>query len=268
MSGIFSERHGYKASERPVIYREHASPNLRTMIVHLAEKHGLSPSSIRNVLCSYLLIAPDSSNWSEYPNIDGECRNLMNGCEWFEVYDLVEQLAYRLFAEEQTGEAALKFQSDINRLFIKDGAGWQMNQFQIYARGSEPFNVMTKEAQNVLNAGGNQTAASEIHEAIRDISRRPQPDKTGAVHHAMGAIECMARSVSGDSKSTLGEIIKSKSKHHGIPSPLDDALSKMWGYASERGRHIREGLVPSFEEAELVVTVAAAVCTYLARKTA
>ncbi len=115
---------------------------------------------------------------------------------------------------------------------------------------------------------GHVTAASEIHEAIKDISRRPAPDKTGAVHHAMGAIECITRSMAGQPKATLGEIIKTQAKVLGIPAPLDDAIAKLWGYSSERGRHIREGAEPTFEEAELVVTVAAAMCSYLARNAA
>ncbi len=51
-----------------------------------------------------------------------------------------------------------------------------------------------------------------------------------------------------------------------IPRPLDEAVSKAWGFASEHARHIREGREPTFEEAELVVGVAAAITTYLVRK--
>ncbi len=61
---------------------------------------------------------------------------------------------------------------------------------------------------------------------------------------------------------------KTQAKVLGIPAPLDDALAKLWGYSSERGRHIREGAEPTFEEAELVVTMAAAMCSYLARNAA
>ena len=50
-----------------------------------------------------------------------------------------------------------------------------------------------------------------------------------------------------------------------LPPPLDTALHKLWGFASEQGRHIQEGREPRFEEAELVVTVASAVSVYLLR---
>lgn len=262
----FSERHGFESAAPPIKYREDASDNLRDMTIELAEKHGLSPHSIRSDLCSILFVAPDQSNWSAYPNVDSECRMLIGNCAWHEVFDAVEIFGSSIYNNGAGLEQAHAFQKDMNRLFVKDGAGWQMIHGVIVARGSEPFNIITKDARQILESNRNRTAASEIHEAIKDISRRPTPDKTGAIHHAMGAIECITRSLANDSKSTLGEIVKAKSKSHGIPPPLDEAISKMWGYSSERGRHIREGAEPTFEEAELVVTVAAAVCIYLSRK--
>jgi hypothetical protein len=43
-------------------------------------------------------------------------------------------------------------------------------------------------------------------------------------------------------------------------------MEKIWGFASEQGRHLREGKEPTQEETELAVHVAAAVATYLAKK--
>ncbi len=107
------------------------------------------------------------------------------------------------------------------------------------------------------------TAANEIHEALTDISRRPAPDVTGSIQHAMAALECVVRQVDG-SNDTLGAIIGRLD----LPRPLDTALHKLWGFASEQGRHIQEGREPRFEEAELVVTVACAVSVYLLRHSA
>ena len=84
---------------------------------------------------------------------------------------------------------------------------------------------------------------------------------TGAIQHSMAALECVFRNVVGNPKATLGELLK---KHPNIiPPPLDQSLDKLWGYASEFGRHIREDREPEFSEAQLVVGVSAAVVTYL-----
>ena len=44
------------------------------------------------------------------------------------------------------------------------------------------------------------------------------------------------------------------------------AVDKLWGFASENGRHVQEGQPAQFEEAELVVGVAGALSVYLMRK--
>jgi hypothetical protein len=49
-------------------------------------------------------------------------------------------------------------------------------------------------------------------------------------------------------------------------SPLDTAVSQVWGYASNEARHVEEGREPEREEAELVVGLAAVVATYLTKK--
>jgi hypothetical protein len=79
----------------------------------------------------------------------------------------------------------------------------------------------------------------------------------------MGCLECVARDVAGDKKTTLGDI----KKHPGLlPPPLDKAIEQMWGYASNEARHVVEGQQPRREEAELVVGMAAAMATYLSKK--
>ncbi len=63
---------------------------------------------------------------------------------------------------------------------------------------------------------------------------------------------------------TLGDIMK---KHSDIiPKPLDEAISKIWGFASEQGRHLREKGAPKYEEAELVVGLVAVTTAYLIKK--
>jgi hypothetical protein len=93
-----------------------------------------------------------------------------------------------------------------------------------------------------LAKAGRTTARDEIHDALTDLSRRPNPDLTGAIQHGMAALECVARDACGDPKATLGDILK---RHPDlIPKPLDTAIDKAWGFASEMGRHIREGREP------------------------
>ncbi|MDA1018408.1 MAG: hypothetical protein O3A00_28625, partial [Planctomycetota bacterium] len=106
----------------------------------------------------------------------------------------------------------------------------------------------------------------ELKEAIGDVSRRPAPDTSGAIQHAMAALECVARDIAEDPKPTLGKLIQ---KHPDLfPPPVDKAIEKLWGYASEIARHGREGNDPTREEAILVVGVSATLVNYLIHKAA
>jgi hypothetical protein len=156
------------------------------------------------------------------------------------------------------------FAATLNTYFTHAGIGWQLAGRMIVTRGSEAFEATVHAALPVLEAGGLSTSREEIHKALVDLSRRPQADLTGAIQHAMAALECTARTVSGDTKATLGDIVR---RHRGlIPKPLDTAVEKAWGYASETGRHLQEGRTPERGEVELIVGIAATIATYLAKK--
>lgn len=262
----FSDRFGYRGNSQPITVREDAPEELRDALIMLAESHGLGPSTMRQSICGLLLRAPDPSNWSEYPNIYSEVNFLIRSCPWYRIYDIAEQF-YRDLRSGNPQEMSV-YQTRLNQYFEENGIGWQMIDGQVVARGSEAFTAAPTEAIQQLEAAGRQTAAREIHEALQDLSRRPHPDKTGSIQHAMAALECVLRDASGLPNKTLGQILAT-TRNNGqrlVPPPLDKAIESMWGYASETGRHLREGREPSFGEAELVVTIAAAVASYLTPK--
>ena len=258
----FSSRHGFASQQAEITIREDAPAAVRAAILTIAQGElDLSPRTIRTVLCTVLRAIPDSNNWTLYPNVWEECQRLMNDAPWYRVYDFVEAL-YRHLAQPQEEAHAETWENLINAYFAEVGVGWRLADGQIESRGSEAFETSVDNARDALASAGLQTARDEIHEALRDLSRRPEPDLTGAVQHAMGALECTAREATDDPRATFGEILK---RHPGVvPKPLNDALGKMWGYASETARHVREGRTPSRAEAELVVGVAASTCSYLA----
>jgi hypothetical protein len=152
----------------------------------------------------------------------------------------------------------------MNKYLRKAGIGWQLIDGEIRIRCEEAFEQAVTAAKATLSEQRRPTARTEIAEALRDLSRRPERDLTGALQHGLAALECVMREASGDRKATLGTLL---SRYEGmVPSPLDQAVEKLWGFASEQGRHVREGRNPEPEDAELTVHVAAAVITYLSKK--
>ena len=263
----FSDRYGYQSDDVEITVRLDAPDELRDIIVDIAYESGLTPLTFRSIVCRLLRKRADPNNWSAFPNVDNEVRKLIGSCEWYRVYDVVEGL-YEYFANSQAylndESSAEYFAKEINNYFRQAGIGWQLSAGKLETRGSEAFEFSLAEASDELAESGRTTAANEIHQSIADLSRRPHPDVTGAIQHALAALECVARDVSGDERSTLGTIL---TRNPGlVPSPLNQALEKLWGFASEQGRHLREGREPSYEEAELTVQVAAAVGRYLSKK--
>lgn len=100
----------------------------------------------------------------------------------------------------------------INEYFVEAAVGWRLVHGHLESRGPEGFKVAVDTARQALQKAKLPTAHDEIHEVMMDLSRRPDPDLTGAIHHAMGALECTARTYAGDGKATLGDILK---KHSG-----------------------------------------------------
>lgn len=262
----FSKRHGFRVSPKEITVREDAPNSLRYFVLQTAVDLGWRPSFLRDILCRVLRVRPDRSNWSEYPNIWGEVEYLMDSCPWFKVYDIIEELYSRAAASDERtgGENARVFADEVNDFFAEEGIGWQLVDGQILTRGPEAFEMLVTEAASALETSERRTAAKHLHEALQDLSRRPEADLPGAAYHAMGALECVARDLTGDAKATLGDILK---RHPGLlPKPLDSALSQVWGYASNEARHVLEGREISRDEAELLVGLSATVCTYLLRK--
>ncbi len=269
--GTFSTRHGLDAPEPEITVTHDAPHELRGVLVDLAYEAGLNPHSMRSVVCRTLRVREDENNWSAYPNVDGEVRQHVDRCQWNEVYDITEQVYRALVraasqpAIRQEGEAQPdRFADELNKYFRRRGIGWQLVEGRVLVRGAEAFERTIQGAETELRSAGRVTAANEVHQALSDLSRRPEPDVTGALQHSLAAVECVMRDVCGDPRATLGTLLD---RYRGrIPAPLDQAVEKIWGFASEQGRHLREGREPNLEEAEFAVHVAAATATYLSKK--
>lgn len=266
----FSRRHGFEHEPKDITIRYEAPSELRSVVLDLARESGVV--DILALVCKTLRVRNDG-NWSaDY--IARESQGKLDSAEWFEVYDVIEAISSHLRERRQSGmyggygekpPQPDHFEAELNRYFMREGIGWGLENGVLRARGDQAFEASLSGARDLLRASGRPTAGLELGQALADLSRRPNPDVTGSIQHALAAIECVFRDVVGDPKSTLGKLL---SQNPGvIPAPLDAAVEKAWGFASEHGRHLREGRVPAYEEAELCVHIASAVCTYLARRT-
>lgn len=268
----FSRRHQYVGDPTEITIREGAPESLRVAVLEAVRALRWSPRRIRQVLCGVLRVRPDVGNWSDqniWDEIDHLIHNL-NACPWFRVYDFIEAVHREIAATRAmtggAGDEDHQFATAINACFLEEGIGWQLTEEgQIVTRGTEAFETVVGGAVDALNETNRPTAAGCVHAAVRALSLRPTADLRGAINNAMGALEAVARDVTGDDQATLGQIITRNPQL--LPTqPLRSAASQLWGYASNEARHVREGPEPQREDAELVVGLAAVLVTYLTRQ--
>ncbi len=248
----------YEFSSTPTIQFRHDAPEgLRYAVIQAAHNH-LTYDQIRTSVCRTLNIAPDRDNWSGIPNIRDEVECLLNNAEWYRVYDVIEDLV--LFMKDTfAGYKVDDFVSKINEIFVDIGAGWQLvADAGIMMRGDADFEETVADARRALLTTRYEVAEKEIREALADLSRRPEADLTGAIHHALGSLEATLRCMC-NSNERFSSLVKTVD----LPKPLDEVLKKMWGFSSNFGRHVSPTNVPTAREARLVVHMSSAFCRYL-----
>jgi hypothetical protein len=153
----FSERHGYAPPDAEIKIRQDAPYDLRGVVVDLAYESGFSPSPLRALICRVLRTRADSGNWSEWPNIDGEVRQLVDSADWHEVYDIVEAIAESLVRRQTEGAGSREprpehFAAEINKYFRRNGIGWQLQDGEVRVRGPEAFEGAVRTAGETLKA--------------------------------------------------------------------------------------------------------------------
>lgn len=258
----FSRRQKIVVPPHGELIDDDATRNVRFGIVSRAVEH-LGPSKLRDLICQRLITEPDPGNWSDYPNVWDEVKRLVQDCIWYKVYDIAEDI-YRAINISEGHPLAQDYETDVNEILASEAMAWKMESGQIVRVGLEVVTVEVGMASEALGEAEQMTAREAIEGALRDLSNRPDADTIGAVHKAMAALESTMRTLTGQPKATLGELLKG---HPGaFPPPLGIAIEKLWGYASERGRHLKEGGKADRAEAELVVVVSSAACSYIAKK--
>jgi hypothetical protein len=213
-------------------------------------------------------IPPDltmNNSYTHNPSRWSRTRDAIDQAPWYKIYDLAEEFYKRTRPIRSVDSE--DYRKLLNTFFEENGYGYKLAaDGNLEYRGEESFELAVTTANMALADARMTTAQTEVHKALEDLAKRPTPDLTGAVQHAMAGLECAAKQVAKEPKLELGKIVK---KHTNLfPPPLGDVVTQLYGYASNNGRHLTEGGEPDFAEAELVVGIAATAATYLARKSA
>lgn len=253
----------------PIRAREEAPESLRAAVIQKAQFSSLNDK--RRLICEALSQLPDRSVYSDRA-LKEHIDVLVQDAPWYHVYDIAERFYARLnhdriSAQSIASAEASDYQRAVNHVLITEGLGWKMVDGKFEYRGEDGF-----EQAVALSSQANlpPTTNSEIAAALKSLSERPTADYTGAIQHSMAGLECLLRELTGERKRTLGDLLGNKYQDRmtelGIETSLSAALSKLWGFASQKGRHLNESKEPTPADAELVTMLAVTVATYLSKR--
>lgn len=252
----FTERMEIEIPEQKIEVRNDAPAAFRLYLLELMLRYaGLK--IVRSCVCFVTKEAEDRNNWAENVFMKSEVQSILENCPWYRIYDIIESFYQQIRAKAE-------FEKDVNEYFFEKGIVWKLVHGILETRGEEAFEQEIKDVVDTLGEAKLHTTQYEIREALKDMSKRPTPDITGSVQHSVAALECLCREITGEKNLTLGKLINSNPQI--LPKPLDKVVCEIFGFASEQGRHLREGGAPDYEEAELVVHLSASLCTYLTKK--
>lgn len=253
----FSQRNNFEiVNHIEITIRNEAPDSLRELLISFGNSPITYMNSIeqfRSIVTKELQVSNNPNNWS-YSNIYSEILYHLKECEWYKIYNIIEKI-YNLVktSEKKT------FSEEINNHFINNGIGWKLENGKVVYRGDQSFEAITKETVLQLSIPETERSLNEFKEAFLDLSRKPKPDLTGAAIRAFNGLECMVNKID-EKEMTFGKLIKGNKN---IPPPLNLGVEKLWSFATETARHAKEGGNLTVIETELLVSVSAAVATYL-----
>ena len=253
----FSRRAGLRKEQ--VLVFDEAPEHLRYGLREVLHELGYeSPGGQRTILCKALRVAPDPSNWSDYPNIESEVVGLVMKEPWYEFFDALERLPKFLEWNEK-GD----YHDSMNALFSETGVGYRFQSGKIIREGTEEFDSAIVEARGALQDARFAEARRQFERGLEFRSARP-PDWANAIKEAVNSVEGILQVIYGRPGIALTTVVKEELPSS-LPSNIAALFKSLYGQGSgtEGARHAAiGGNEPTAARAELALHLAAALHSF------
>lgn len=175
-------------------------------------------------------------------------------CQWFEIYDFLEEIA-----QDQSALLPVRTREWINQELEVHNSAYRFVDEQI----SEITSKTEIEAIEVGLADAEAPAREHLESALRMLSDREAPDYRNAVKESISAVESTCRSVSGMPSATLGDALKKVREVH---PAFSKAFGVLYGYTSDASgiRHaLTDEATVTYADAKFMLVACSAFVSYL-----
>ena len=249
----FSVRHGILSSQSPI--KEDAPESLRIGLRQVLHELGYqTPKQQRALICKAWRVAPDASNWSDYPNVEDEVVWLLTSVSWNEFYDRLERLPTFL-----RDGADMVFRDRVTTLLAEENIGYHFDDDKIVTTGTIQFEEAITAARAALQDARFAEPRRQFERGLDFRSNRP-PDWGNAIKEAANSVEAVLQVIYNRPSVSLPTIVKDDFPS-ALPGNVRNLFKSLYGLGSGTvgARHAAVGgNAPTAARADLALHVAAA----------
>lgn len=167
----------------------------------------------------------------DYSDVWAEIRSFFFSCKWNEVYDFIEFVL-------QVKRHDSRLRQLIDSALERESSGFRIIDDRFCPISDE---IEVKEILAALDERFSGVA-EHLKASIKHLTDRDSPDFRNSIKESISAVEAMAKVVTGSTRATLDDALKTMEKDGRLHPALKSAFSKMYGYTSDADG-IRHALV-------------------------
>jgi hypothetical protein len=274
---LFSRKHKLQRPSVSLVH-EDVPPGVRRALLNLLSKEiSIVDSDAWMAIQKIIFEAPQIKRDFEFNVFPSSAWMNLNAvvekCQWYSFLDICVLLAYHLDSREwkraYPSFTGTIFTEQINTILSDNSIGYELRDCKIEKIGAPFVDKAIAQVRQVLQNPDYSGPNEQFEKAIAFLNQRPNPDTANCVKDAIGAVEGLARIVSGNNKLILSKILDSEPFRSEIPATLREMMHKLYAYrgdAEGAGHGQTSTGQISVEEAELALGASASCMIYLAKK--
>lgn len=256
----FSERYGFKPI-RQSLQVESMDEGLRNGLWNSFYTHWYRPVGVeehKSLKIIWLEFYKERVDIFDYERTRKKIEKTIQTDDWFKVYDLIEYCNLVL--------TKLGFTHECNRLLEREMSAYRFVDGRITPITTE-IEIVAIEQATENGQSRWSPVTQHLRTALTLFSDRQQPDYRNSVKESISAVEAACQIITGNTKATLSDTLKTLEQEGQLHKALKEGFSKLYGYTSDAGG-IRHALIDNthtvtFNEAKFMLVTCSAFVNYL-----